>query len=36
MPQTIVRNRRGEVTYNEVGSVTHEVLEALYDEAADQ
>ena len=36
MPQTIVLNRRGEVTYNEVGSVTHEVLEALYDEAADQ
>jgi len=33
LPQTIVLNRRGEVIYNQVGSVTPEVLAALYDEA---
>jgi len=33
LPQTIVLNRRGEVIYNQVGSVTPELLSALYDEA---
>ena len=33
LPQTIVLNRRGEVVYNQVGSVTPEILAALYDEA---
>ena len=33
LPQTIVLNRSGEVVYNKVGSVTKEVLEALYNEA---
>lgn len=33
LPQTIVLNRRGEVVYNQVGSVTPETLEALYEEA---
>ena len=33
LPQTIVLNRRGEVVYNQVGSVTPEALEALYEEA---
>ena len=32
-PQTIVLNRRGEVVYNKVGSITPEMLSALYDEA---
>jgi hypothetical protein len=32
-PQTIVLNRRGEVVYNKIGSVTPEMLAALYDEA---
>ena len=32
-PQTIVLNRRGEVVYNKVGSITPEMLAALYDEA---
>ncbi len=32
-PQTIVLNRKGEVVYNKVGSVTPEMLEALYGEA---
>ena len=32
-PQTIVLNRRGEVVYNKVGSVTPEVLDALYKQA---
>jgi len=36
LPQTIVLNRRGEVVYNSVKSVTPEVLEALYQEAANQ
>ena len=35
LPQTIVLNRSGEVVYNQVGSVTLEVLEALYDAADD-
>jgi thiol-disulfide isomerase/thioredoxin len=30
LPQTIVLNRRGEVVYNQVKSVTPEALEALY------
>ena len=34
LPQTIVLNRSGEVVYNQVGSVTMEALEALYDAAA--
>ena len=33
LPQTIVLNRRGEVVYNRIGSVTPEALAALYDEA---
>ncbi|MBQ6001653.1 MAG: 4Fe-4S binding protein [Synergistaceae bacterium] len=33
MPQTVVLNRRGEVVYNQVGSVTAEVLDALYQKA---
>ena len=33
LPQTIVLNRNGEVTYNQINSVTPEVLEALYEEA---
>ena len=33
LPQTIVLNRRGEVVYNQVGSVTPEVLAALYEKA---
>ena len=33
LPQTIVLNRRGEVVYNKVGSVTKAMLEALYEEA---
>ena len=32
-PQTVVLNRRGEVVYNKIGSVTPEMLSALYDEA---
>ena len=32
-PQTIVLNRRGEVVYNKIGSVTPEMLSALFDEA---
>ena len=35
LPQTIVLNRRGEVVYNQVKSVTPEALEALY-KLADQ
>ena len=34
LPQTIVLNRRGEVIYNEVRSVTEEMLAALYEEAS--
>ncbi len=33
MPQTVVLNRKGEVIYNKSGSVTPELLEALYKEA---
>ena len=33
LPQTIVLNRKGEVVYNQVGSVTPERLDALYEEA---
>ncbi len=33
LPQTIVLNRKGEVIYNQVGSITPEVLAALYDKA---
>ena len=33
LPQTIVLNRRGEVIYNRVGSVTPEMLDALYRQA---
>ena len=35
LPQTIVLNRKGEVIYNKVGSVTAEVLDQLYEEASD-
>lgn len=34
MPQTIVLNRRGEVVYNQRGSVTPEMLETLYEQAS--
>ena len=34
LPQTIVINRRGEIIYNQVGSVTAEMLAALYDKAS--
>ena len=34
LPQTIVLNRKGEVIYNEVRSVTPEILEKLYEKAA--
>ena len=33
LPQTIVLNRQGEVIYNEVGAMTAERLEQLYEEA---
>ena len=33
LPQTIVLNREGEVIYNEVGSVSEETLETLYEKA---
>ena len=33
LPQTVVLNRKGEVVYNQVGSITPEVLAALYDAA---
>ena len=33
LPQTIVLNRKGEVVYNQIGSVTPEALAALYDTA---
>lgn len=35
LPQTIVLNRKGEVIYNKVGSVTKEMLDQLYEEASD-
>ena len=34
MPQTIVLDREGKVIYNQVGSVTPELLESLYTQAA--
>ena len=34
MPQTIVLDRDGKVIYNQVGSVTPELLESLYEQAA--
>ena len=34
LPQTIVLNRRGEVIYNSVKSVTGEILESLWQEAS--
>ena len=34
LPQTIVLNRSGEVIYNQKGSVTPEMLAALYEQAA--
>ncbi len=36
MPQTIVLNRKGEVIYNKIGSVTPELLEQLYEHASEQ
>ncbi len=33
LPQTIILNREGKVTYNQVGSVTYEVLEELLRQA---
>ena len=33
LPQTVVLNRRGEIVYNRVGSVTPELLERLFEEA---
>ena len=33
LPQTIVLNRKGEIIYNQTGSVTPEMLEALYKKA---
>ena len=33
-PQTVVLNHRGEVICNRVGSVTPELLKALYEEAS--
>ena len=35
LPQTIVLNRKGEVVYNKVGSVTAEMLDQLYEDASD-
>ncbi|MBR5407775.1 MAG: redoxin family protein [Lachnospiraceae bacterium] len=34
LPQTIVLNRKGEVIYNEIRSVNHEMLEKLYEQAS--
>ena len=34
MPQTIVLDRTGNVIYNQVGSVTPELLQSLYEKAA--
>lgn len=36
LPQTIVLNRRGEVIYNQQGSVTPEMLEVLYEQASEE
>lgn len=35
LPQTIVLNKRGEVIYNEIRSVTPEMLEKLYEQATE-
>lgn len=35
LPQTVVLDRRGEIVYNQVGSVTPELLAALYEEAGE-
>ena len=35
LPQTIVLNRKGEVIYNQVKSITAEVLEMLYEQASE-
>ena len=35
MPQTIVLDRDGKVIYNQTGSVTPELLESLYAQAAE-
>ena len=35
LPQTIVLNRRGEVIYNQKGSVTPEMLAAFYEQASE-
>ena len=35
LPQTVVLNRKGEVIYNSEKSVTPELLEALYQKAAE-
>ncbi len=35
LPQTIVLNKKGEVTYNEIRSVTPEMLNKLYEQAAE-
>ena len=34
LPQTIVLNRRGEVVFNQRGSVTPEMLATLYEQAS--
>lgn len=36
LPQTIVLNRKGEVIYNRVGSVSPELLEQLYEQASSE
>lgn len=36
LPQTIVLNRKGEVIYNEIRSVTPEMLTKLYEQAAEE
>ena len=33
LPQTVVLNRKGEIVYNQAGSVTYELLEELYQKA---
>ena len=33
LPQTIVLNKKGEVIYNQVGSVSAEIIENLYQQA---
>ena len=36
LPQTIVLNRKGEVIYNEIRSVTPQMLTKLYEQAAEE